>query len=201
MIKYIISDVGGVLINFTEQKYLSYLSKKVNISEKRLEHVLLPLIITMEYGRMDLDHAEKIFADHFNIQRSKLEWVEGYKKIAKPNKKMLALLRKLSKHYKIGLITNISKSRYRECMRMTLGRLVKKHIVRDAVVSSYEGLRKPDRKIYRLALKRLGAKASETVFFDDRKENVDGAKLIGINAIRFRNYKQLVADLKKLGIK
>ncbi|MGH7806313.1 MAG: HAD family hydrolase [Candidatus Binatia bacterium] len=54
----------------------------------------------------------------------------------------------------------------------------------DVVVDSCEtGLRKPDRRIYELALERLGTKAEDAVFLDDFTVNVEGARRVGMQAI------------------
>lgn len=41
---------------------------------------------------------------------------------------------------------------------------------------------KPEREIYELCLKELGVLPEQTVFFDDVKENVDAALMLGIHA-------------------
>ena len=38
------------------------------------------------------------------------------------------------------------------------------------------------------------------LFIDDRKENVDAARACGLQAIQFKNHKQLVRDLHKYNI-
>lgn len=54
----------------------------------------------------------------------------------------------------------------------------------DDVVDSCEvGLRKPDRRIYELALDRLGVAAHEAVFLDDAPGNVAGAAEVGLHAM------------------
>jgi putative hydrolase of the HAD superfamily len=55
----------------------------------------------------------------------------------------------------------------------------------DAVVDSCEvGFRKPDPRIYRLALERLGGVApEEAVLLDDFEVNVTGARALGMHAI------------------
>jgi epoxide hydrolase-like predicted phosphatase len=200
MFKVIIFDVGGVIINYSDDQYIAYLSKKLRINQRRIKRVLLPLLDEMDYGRMDLDHAEKIFTDHFNIERSRLEWVSAFRKLAKRNKKVIALIKRLSKNYEIGIITNISKSRYRESKALALDNLIKAKAVHKIIASSYVGMKKPHTKIYKYALKELNAKAKETIFIDNMKINVDGAKEVGITGIKFDNYKKLLTDLKKLGV-
>ena len=66
---------------------------------------------------------------------------------------------------------------------------------RDIVVSGVEKLSKPDPAIYRLALDRFGVKAEEALFIDDRLDNVEGARAVGMSAHRFRDAAALRADL------
>lgn len=55
----------------------------------------------------------------------------------------------------------------------------------DAVVeSAREGLRKPDPRIYALALDRIGAVAEETVFLDDLGINLKPARAMGMATIK-----------------
>lgn len=56
---------------------------------------------------------------------------------------------------------------------------------RGIVVSGDEGLTKPDPAIYRLALDRFGLRAEDTVFVDDRADNVEGARSVGMDAVLF----------------
>lgn len=60
---------------------------------------------------------------------------------------------------------------------------------------------KPDAAIYRLCLDRLGVPASETIFVDDREENVAAARLLGIRSFRFRSVAQLRRDLESAGFR
>jgi putative hydrolase of the HAD superfamily len=56
----------------------------------------------------------------------------------------------------------------------------------DVVVVSYEvGLAKPDRRIFELCLSRLGAQPGETLFVDDREDNVAAAERLGLRAFLF----------------
>ena len=53
----------------------------------------------------------------------------------------------------------------------------------DLVLSAEVGVEKPDAAIYRLALARLGdPDPAECLFVDDRPENVEGARAVGIRA-------------------
>jgi putative hydrolase of the HAD superfamily len=66
----------------------------------------------------------------------------------------------------------------------------------DVLVWSYQlGIAKPDPAIYRATLARLGTRPEETLFIDDRRENVEAARAVGMPAIEYSSTEQLRADL------
>jgi putative hydrolase of the HAD superfamily len=58
---------------------------------------------------------------------------------------------------------------------------------------------KPDPAIYEHTLRGLGTCAAETLFLDDREQNVRAAQDLGIRAIRFKSVVQLRNDLEAVG--
>jgi putative hydrolase of the HAD superfamily len=71
----------------------------------------------------------------------------------------------------------------------------------DVLVWSYElRITKPDPAIYRYALERLGTQPEETLFIDDREENVRAAIAVGMKGIVFTNVDQLRRELVALGL-
>jgi putative hydrolase of the HAD superfamily len=78
-----------------------------------------------------------------------------------------------------GLLTN-NAAEFAEFWRpmIPLGELF------DDVVDSCEvGMRKPDPRVYRLALERLGVEAEHTVFVDDAPGNIAGAAAVGLRTV------------------
>ena len=59
---------------------------------------------------------------------------------------------------------------------------------------------KPDKKVYRLILRKLQAKPQECLFIDDHAKNLVPAKKMGMAAILFKNPRQLKQELARLGI-
>ena len=66
------------------------------------------------------------------------------------------------------------------------------------VYSGAEKCRKPDEKIFRLALKRLNLAPEEAMFFDDFQENVDGAGRIGMQAMLFEGPRPVMETIRKI---
>jgi putative hydrolase of the HAD superfamily len=56
-------------------------------------------------------------------------------------------------------------------------------------------LTKPDPAIFRHVLTELGAAATDVTFVDDRPENIDSARKLGIRGVLFTDAKTLAADL------
>ena len=54
-----------------------------------------------------------------------------------------------------------------------------------SVISGDVGVRKPDREIYEILIKRCGYNKEELLFVDDREKNVQAARDLGIEAILF----------------
>jgi putative hydrolase of the HAD superfamily len=67
----------------------------------------------------------------------------------------------------------------------------------DVIVYSHEvGRRKPDPEIYAITCSRLGVEPHEVLFVDDVQENVDGAIAAGMDAIRFVDAEQAIAEIE-----
>ncbi len=71
----------------------------------------------------------------------------------------------------------------------------------DVLVWSYQlGIAKPDAEIYRHTLERLGTQPEETLFIDDKRENVEAARALGIRSIEYSSVEQLRAELIANGL-
>lgn len=66
--------------------------------------------------------------------------------------------------------------------------------------SCYLGVRKPDRRIYQIALDVLQRDPEAVAFVDDRPENVAAAVSLGIHGIRYEGSAQLSDELGRLGV-
>jgi putative hydrolase of the HAD superfamily len=60
---------------------------------------------------------------------------------------------------------------------------------------------KPEERIYRILLDRLGCKAEELVFFDDLEPNVSAARKLGIEGIIWQGVDHAREQLRSLGFK
>ena len=101
--------------------------------------------------------------------------------LAAPRADARAVLAELRRRgLRIGLISNCSSSVPGSWPASPLGSLVDV-----TIFSSEEGLAKPDRRIYQVALDRLGLRAAECLYVDDSAQALAGAASLGLRAIQF----------------
>ncbi len=115
----------------------------------------------------------------------------------KIDKEMTSLIESLRGDYKTVLLSN--------AMGTWLWKILKANdlegLFDTIVISSEEHVVKPDRRIFEIALKRLGVNADEAVFIDDNKKNADGALSVGINGIIYTGLDDLKNTLCELGVR
>lgn len=70
----------------------------------------------------------------------------------------------------------------------------------DVLVSGRERMRKPESRIYDLALSRFGLQPGEAVFVDDLDENVEAARACGMYGVHFTDAPALERELVGLGL-
>ena len=68
------------------------------------------------------------------------------------------------------------------------------------VVSGEVKQLKPNPEIFYTLLNKFNLKPEESLFIDDNLKNVEGAKAVGINAVLFRGVEKLRKDLKNLRV-
>jgi putative hydrolase of the HAD superfamily len=108
------------------------------------------------------------------------------------NARMLQLLKRLRPTYTLATICNGGS-------RQAMMRKFRLHELVDLMVfDEEEGISKPDKRLYLLTLERLGIRPEEAVFVDDKDENVEAARRLGIPGIHFKNARQAIQELDAL---
>jgi putative hydrolase of the HAD superfamily len=103
----------------------------------------------------------------------------------------------LKKYYKIWLLSNTNPKHIKDEID---NKCVFPHLVDGAIYSFDVGFRKPDKMIYQKSCEIVNVNPGECIFIDDLKENVKGAKKIGLNGLHYTKLEKLENDLKLLGL-
>ena len=95
---------------------------------------------------------------------------------------MEEVLGKLRVNVRTVLISNIDPTNWKAAARLPI---VRKHFrQKHCVLSFRERVRKPAYELWHTAAKRVGLSPRELIYFDDRLENVEAARIAGCRAFR-----------------
>ena len=105
---------------------------------------------------------------------------------------MYKLVNELKQNLRVGLLSN-SDSQFTNLLR-DCGIY---EPFDPCLLSTEIGALKPDLKAYRLLLSELALSPEEVIFIDDKLENVEAAKKMGIDGIVFESSQQIRDELSK----
>lgn len=200
MIKAIIFDNWGIFNNCDEEAYHKLIDDKAGVDHSRGREIFHPSSVRLTKGRItEREYWKEIFKkinkkfdpSFFGLLYS------ARKKYSVVDRNMLRLAVRLKKKgYLIPMLSNTNESH----LKISKEAGIYDHFY-PIILSCRVGMRKPNKNIYLHTLKKLKLKTEECIFIDDNKANVETANNLGIYGIVFKNYNQLIRDLKKLGVK
>lgn len=199
-VETIIFDLGGVLIDWNPR----YVYRTIFDTEEEVEKFLAE-VCTFEWNEQQdagrtIAEANQILIDKFPAYQSEIEayydrWTEMLGGAIEATVSILEEIKEAQKH-RLYALTNWSAETFPEALRR-YGFL--QHF-KEILVSGREKIKKPDPKIYELALSRFSIDRKTAIFIDDSPKNVKGAESVGLKAIQFQSPEQLRRDLKVLGV-
>ncbi len=196
MIKAIIFDVGGVYME----------GSSVDFINRAYEVLGIDKVITSSDGVVfDEDYNKGLisyqdcFRKFFNVPI----FEEQMEKIAEiwqttwaPTAEMLELIKHLKENYTLAILSNsdlLNSSKYfRVGWYSYFNHLILSHEL---------GILKPDERIYKITLDKLGLGGDECIFVDDQEKVLIPARKLGMETILFKSVGQLKEELKARGIK
>lgn len=194
-IRAVIFDLGGVLVRTTDPAPRARLAERLGLSPAELSRIIFD-----EESAYQATLGAITTQEHWEAVRRKLGLSpEEFPDVPAEfwggdtlDQDLVDYLRALRPRYKTALLSNAW-----DDLRQVLEEHWKITDAFDEVFISAEvGLLKPDPRIYRLALERLGVAPQEAVFVDDFPENVAGARAVGMHAIQFRDSGQARAEVE-----
>ena len=196
-IKAIIFDFGGVLLRTTDFSPRERLASRLGMSRHELEEFIFggESGDQAQRGAISVQQHWTSLAAQINCSEREIQsLVDEFFANDELDISLLDYIRMLHKSYKTGLLSNA----FSDLRQIINERWHFEDAFDDMVISAEVGVTKPDGRIYKLAVKRLGVKANQTVFVDDMKWNIVGAKLAGMHGILFQSPQQVRLDLEEL---
>jgi epoxide hydrolase-like predicted phosphatase len=196
-IKAIIFDWGGVLIDDPIPGMVRYCADQLHISRENVFNIYHEYAYDFQTDRVSEKILWKKIMNKMGIDGNEMDslWLNAFKQVYKPKRMMFQLLNRLKKNeYITGLLSNTEKKVMEYYCQLNY------ETIDFAVFSCAEGIVKPDERIYHIILSRMNVAAEESVFIDDRIENIKGAELAGIKTVLFKNPGQVKQELLNLGV-
>lgn len=198
MIKNIVFDLGMVLVSFNWREYLDSLNFHREIKERMIEKALSNITVWNEHDRGVLSDEEFIkFASKEapEIKYPLRQYMSRVGQICKEYPYATEWISSLKQRgYQVYVLSNYGKTPYKYA-QAHFSFLDK---VDGAVISSEVKFVKPELEIYQCLLEKYHLKAEETVFLDDREDNIEAAQRCGIHGIVFQGYEKGKEELEKL---
>ena len=198
-IRHVFFDIGGVLAtNGWDREQRKVALEKFGLSEGEFQLRHEEMVGPLEQGQISLDEYLDISVFYQERPFTREEFKTYIFAQSQPNLETIAIARSIAEGCRYWVMTMNNESeelnRHRIC---TFGL----DEFFDAFLSScWLGLRKPARGFYDRALGISAARPAESVFIDDRMQNLEPAKTLGLHTIHYQTPEQLANELHSLGI-
>ncbi len=147
-------------------------------------------------GFPDPDDYLAEFGKRMGHALTRAEWVAARKEAMQPWPDMLALAKKIAGQARTALYTNngpLTRAAINELFPEVVA------IIPEQYFSFEFGTKKPDPASFAKLMERMGMDPSRCWFIDDKRSNVTGAKMAGLEGHHFRSYEQLMPEVAARG--
>jgi putative hydrolase of the HAD superfamily len=195
----VIFDLDDVLCHYEVGKRLRYLASLADTTARDIRAALWDSGFeeAADAGAYpDPDEYLKEFGSRLGYPISEAEWVEARRHAMTPNTEVLVVAALLKAQAELAIYTNNG-----PIVKNNLERLLPEAaLIFSNRFCSYEfGTKKPDPLSFTKLVASLGRSAGECWFIDDKKSNVEGARLAGLTGHHYRHPHLLIEDGRQLG--
>ncbi len=147
-------------------------------------------------GYADPDIYLKEFGQRLGYPITRAQWIEARRVAMTPSRDVLALAEKIGGQASIAIYTNNG-----PIVKDNLDMLFPEAaaVFKDRFCSYQFGTKKPDPEAFTRLVNLVGKDPSNCWFIDDKKSNVQGARMAGLKAHHFTHYDLLAAEAKAIG--
>lgn len=198
-VKAIVFDIGGVMAseNNLKDHYIP-LCNALKINKTKFSDLRDKYMDKASSGKLSGKKLISIFAKELNIDYKKLlkNWIKFKKRSIKKNFALEKIIKKLkNKGYRVGSLSGVIDLHQKLCAEKKIY-----DVFQFNIYSFKEGYSKPHIQLYKLLIKKLRLSPKNILVVDDMEICLDSARKLNLNTILFKNNRQLVKDLKQLGI-
>ena len=199
MIKNIIFDLGNVLLNFKPDEFLLRFTRDKEYIDQFVSKVTRSKVwLELDRGTKSVENARTFFLSKYPQEKDFLElFFDQWMDMLTPIEENLKILKELKKlGYRLYILSNYIKEAFNY-----INKKYKFFSLFDGqIISGFENVIKPEKKIYELLLIRYTLIPEECLFIDDVLFFLKPAKRLGIKTIWNRPKTDLREELMKFDI-
>lgn len=197
MITAIVFDVGGVLVRNENPALRRNLEVKYGLPQNRVDELVFDSKAAQD-STVGLEDPQKIWqniADKLNLNQEELqEFMNDFWVCDQLDQEFTNFLENCRLNYKTALLTNAWKGA-RQSLAENYG-LIEQRTVDQIIISSEQGVAKPDKEIYYILKEKMGCDFQEILFIDDFIENIQVANELGIQTIHYQPGMDLINTIE-----
>jgi HAD superfamily hydrolase (TIGR01509 family) len=200
-VKFLYFDLGMVLLNFSVEQMCRQMAEVAGITPTQVSQIIFDGDLQQRYERGEISSPE--FYDEFcRASGARPDYdrlASAASEIFELNGSMIPVVAQLRQAgYRLGILSNTCEHHWQHCFRRF--RLLGETF--SVFALSYElKAMKPDAAIFLAAARLAGVQPGEIFFCDDIAGHVAGARAAGIDAVQYATTPDLVAELRKRGIR
>jgi putative hydrolase of the HAD superfamily len=195
-IRHIFFDIGGVLgSNGWDREQRTRAVEQFNLDAQDFQCRHEEMVGAWEEGRITLKEYldVTIFSEPRKFSRE--EFVKFMQSQSVANKPVVDIARSLTNRQAFTLMTLNNESD--ELNRYRIEKFGISELFEAFLSSCWLGVRKPTKQFYERALGIAQALPENTLFIDDREQNLTPARKLGMSVIHFQSAPQLRSDLER----
>ncbi len=184
VVRNVMFDLGGVLLEWSPEKILQTMFVEEAAREAVRQGAFLhPDWLEMDRGTLAEDEAIVRFSERCG--RSREEMTEFFGEVKRSLRPIAGTVQLLEDLHGRGIPLYCLSNMTEPCAAYLQGQHEFFRRFQGIVISGCVKMIKPDGAIYRHAVETFGIEAAETVFIDDRPENIEAARQVGLQGIEF----------------
>jgi len=199
--RFIFFDVGNVLVHYSHQRSRDQIARVVGIEPRQVQALVFEggLQDRYESGQINCQQFADEILSHAGSTAAPDDVIAAASRIFELNRELVPLLTALRMaNLPLGILSNTCPGHWREVLRTAP--LIEQYF-RCFVLSHESKSMKPDPGIYQEAIRQAGEPPGRVFFVDDRPENIEAARLAGLDAHLFESAERLWEVLEARGIR